>query len=107
MNRDDGELSPSAGAGQSLQQALAEVRDVEISFWSACTAPTALKCQFAAVPDEGVIAIVSAAINGRHPEEIEGLLLLSTSWKILQRVLLEERIVAVLFIPDGEPGFSY
>ena len=97
MRRDE-QLSQSK-AKLSLQQVLAEMRDVEIAFLSADTAPAALKREFIAIPDDGVIAILTQVGDIERRNEIEGVLVLYTSWKILQRVPLEDTEVALLLVP--------
>ena len=92
-------MSGPKAAKLSLQKTLAEMSDVEISLLSADTAPVALKRQFIVVPHDGVIAIVTQIDNIERRNEIEGVLLLCTSWKILQRVPLADREVALLFVP--------
>lgn len=83
----------------SLQQVLAEICDVDVSLLSACTAPAALKREFAIVPDEAVIAVVSRVESIDRRNEIEGALLLYTSWRILQRVQIAGKDIALLLVP--------
>src|SRR5947209_8271090 len=85
----------------SLRKLLGEICDVEVSLLSGCTAPVALKREFSVVPDESVIAVLSRIDGVERRDEIEGALILYTSWTILQRVVLTGEDVALLLVPTA------
>ncbi len=99
MSLDTGEIC-SWDDGPSLDEALAAIRDVEVSLWTPCNAPAVITRQFTDIPEDGMIAIVTEKNERNRQEELEGIFLLSTPWKLLQRVALREKAVALLLIPD-------
>jgi hypothetical protein len=81
-------------------QSLTEIiRGTDVLFWTVATAPAALRVAFSRLPEDGVIALMSEDRDVRSHEELEYILLHSTTWHMLQRVLLENRTIALLFVP--------
>ena len=84
-------------------QSLAEIiRGIDVLFWTVPTAPAALKIAFSKLPDDGVIALMGEGRGARTCEEMEYILLHSTTWQMQQRVLLENKTVGILFVPRKE-----
>jgi len=81
-------------------QALTEIlRGIDILFWPVPTTPAVLKIAFSTLPDDGVIALVNESYEVRTCDEMEYILVHSTTWQVLERVTFENQTVALLFVP--------